>query len=132
MRATNENQPFQRGIAHFNAGEFFEAHEAWEELWLAVPGPEKAFLQGLIQLAAAFHHHGRGNPRGAKSLLVAGLAKLAGFPDNHGGLELAKLRTQAGQWARALEGGEEPAARRLPQIHLHAAGHVAPKKKRGG
>ena len=76
-----ESEQFRRGIALFNARKFFEAHEAWEELWLVEPEPEKTFLQGLIQLAAAFHHHGRGNSRGTQSLLAAGLAKLRRFPD---------------------------------------------------
>ena len=67
-----ESEKFGRGLAHFNAREFFEAHEAWEELWLVEAEPEKTFLQGLIQLAAAFHHYGRGNLRGARSLLAAG------------------------------------------------------------
>src|SRR5690348_17536429 len=59
-----------RGIAHFNAREFFEAHEVWEERWLVAREPDKTFLQGLIQVAAACHHHARENARGAKSLLA--------------------------------------------------------------
>src|SRR5579863_8395737 len=97
-RAMKENEQFRRGIALFNAQKFFEAHEVWEELWLVEPEPDKTFLQGLIQLAAAFHHHSRGNPRGTQSLLAAGLAKLERFPDDHRGLELAKLRVEANQW----------------------------------
>lgn len=45
----------------FNAGRWWEAHEAWEPLWLRAAGPERHFLQGLILLAAALHkrwHHG--------------------------------------------------------------------------
>jgi len=33
-----------------------------EEVWLETVNPEKMFLQGLIQVAAAFHHHSRANP----------------------------------------------------------------------
>ena len=28
-----------RGVEAFNAGEFFAAHEIWEELWLEMVGP---------------------------------------------------------------------------------------------
>lgn len=54
-----------RGIALFDDGKWFEAHEAWEDAWLESEGLEKVFLQGLIQLAAALHkglvmNHGPG------------------------------------------------------------------------
>lgn len=128
-RAMKENEQFRRGIALFNARKFFAAHEVWEELWLPAPEPEKTFLQGLIQLAAAFHHHSRGNQRGTQSLLAAGLAKLERFADDYRGLELARLRVGAKQWVEACSAGKELEALKLPQICL-----VAPesgKKKRG-
>ncbi len=69
----HEAELFARGIELFNTRYFFEAHEAWEEIWLHTEPPEKTFLQGLIQVTAAFHHHSRENLRGTKSLLRAGL-----------------------------------------------------------
>ena len=109
------SEQFERGVALFNAGKFFEAHEAWEELWLVEPEPEKTFLQGMIQLAAAFHHCRRGNSRGAKSLLAAGITKLDRFPGRHRGLALAQLRAQATRWVRWLgrEEGPEPPPPRI-------------------
>ena len=56
-----ESEQFRKGVVLFNARKFFEAHEVWEELWLVEPEPEKTFLQGLIQVAAACHHDSRGN-----------------------------------------------------------------------
>src|SRR5690348_11981481 len=41
------------GLRCFHSGAFFEAHEHWESVWLAAQEPEKTFLQGLIQVAAA-------------------------------------------------------------------------------
>ena len=111
------SQQFDRGVALFNAGKFFEAHEAWEELWLAESQPEKTFLQGLIQLAAAWHHHSRGNSRGAKSLLAAGIAKLERFPGRHRGLVLAQVRVQAARWVGWL-GREEGPAPPPPKIRV--------------
>jgi uncharacterized protein len=129
QRAMKENEQFSRGIALFNARKFFEAHEVWEELWLVEPEPEKTFLQGLIQLAAAFHHHSRGNPRGTQSLMAAALAKLERFPDDRRGLDLAKLRVRAKQWAEANSAGKGLGAPRLPKICLVAP--TSSKKKRG-
>ncbi len=114
-RAMRENAPFRRGIALFNAGKFFEAHEAWEEIWMTETGSEKTFLQGLIQIAAAFHHQIRGNPRGMKSLLAAGLAKLSRFPATHGGIDVADLRKAAAEWADDSD-RRENAGRKPPRI----------------
>ena len=45
----------ERGMKHFNALQFWEAHEAWEEIWLVAESDVEQFLQGLIQLAAGAH-----------------------------------------------------------------------------
>ncbi|MGC1105692.1 MAG: DUF309 domain-containing protein [Candidatus Acidiferrales bacterium] len=92
---------FQSGIALFNSGEFFKAHEVWEEIWLAAPEPEKTFLQGLIQLAAAFHHYSRGNRAGAQSLVTAALEKLKKLPNNYSGINLAALCVAVREWLAA-------------------------------
>ncbi len=94
---------FSCGLEEFNGHRFFEAHESWETVWLGAPEPEKTFLQGLIQVAAAFHHFRRANAAGAKSLLSAGLEKLESFPGDYHGLELADLRGKLRSWAAALE-----------------------------
>ena len=114
----NDDEKFERGVADFNAGRFFEAHELWEELWLAAPEPEKTFLQGLIQVAAAFHHHRRENARGARSLLAAGIAKLQGFPDGHRGIALNDLRTEAKSWLDEIEADSGVESRALPLIRV--------------
>ncbi len=116
------NEQFQRGVALFNARKFFEAHEAWEELWLVEPEPGKSFLQGMIQLAAAFHHFSRGNSRGAKSLLAAGLTKLERFPSRHRGLALEELRAEATPWILWLGGEDGPQPPRPEITGLSAKG----------
>lgn len=49
------SKPYLRGIALFNAGYYWEAHEAWEGLWHAHgrKGATADVLKGLIKLAAA-------------------------------------------------------------------------------
>jgi predicted metal-dependent hydrolase len=74
------------GVALFNSARFWHAHEAWEEIWLRSSGEEKKFLQGLIQLAAAYHHVSRGTYSGAVRLFDAALQKLEPFPDDYFGI----------------------------------------------
>jgi hypothetical protein len=56
------------GVLFFNAGDFFEAHEVWEELWAESHGDERRFVQGLIQAAVGLFHFGSGNLGGAAKL----------------------------------------------------------------
>ena len=43
-------------FAHFNAGEYYEAHDILEVLWLRTHGSDRDFFKGLIQVAGAFVH----------------------------------------------------------------------------
>jgi predicted metal-dependent hydrolase len=114
-----DRQEFRRGIEQFNTGRFFDAHETWEEVWLRSSEPEKTFLQGIIQIAAAFHHYSRGNVRGAHSLLQAALGRLAGFPDVYHGIALGALRAAAQEWTAALAAGRNPRPEDpVPRIEL--------------
>jgi len=116
MESAEKKKKFDLGLTHFNSRRFFEAHEIWEEIWLVEAEPEKTFLQGLIQLAAAYHHYGRGNPDGTESLLASGIVKLSRFPEHHHGLSIGELRATAKQWARLLGERKDPGSARLPKI----------------
>jgi hypothetical protein len=56
------------GILFFNAQDFFEAHEVWEDLWAESHGAERRFVQGLIQAAVGLFHFSGGNLGGAVKL----------------------------------------------------------------
>jgi uncharacterized protein len=118
MESMNKDEKFQRGIAHFNAGEFFEAHEVWEEIWLEEAEPEKTFLQGIIQIAAAFHHYCRENTDGTETLLAAGIVKLSRFPAEHRGLAIHELRYAAKKFARNIGKGEKPKRSEIPRLRF--------------
>jgi hypothetical protein len=91
------------GLQCYRNEEFFLAHEHWESIWLTAEGPEKAFLQALIQIAAAFHHRQRGNPVGAASLLRAAARRLETYPDRYGDIAVTSLRESIGEWLQALD-----------------------------
>ncbi len=106
----------ERGRTLFNAGRYFEAHEVWEEAWLSMAGERRRLLQGLIQLAAAFHKASTGgSARGCVRLIDAGLEKLEGFADREAGLALGRLRREvrafrlrAESWSAGDSGAPEP------------------------
>jgi len=43
-----------KGAAEWDARQFFDAHETWEEIWQVERRPIRGFYQGLILLAGAF------------------------------------------------------------------------------
>ena len=102
------------GIELFNRGEFFEAHEALEDVWRAAPFSEKKFLQGLIQVAVALHHFGNGNLAGARSVLRRAFRNISLYPDGFGGIDSAGLLRSVAEWQRTLDEGT--AAPALPVI----------------
>ena len=104
------------GLRLYDAGEFFTAHEAWESVWLRSPEPEKTFLQGLIQVTAAFHHLQRNNPLGAMLLLQAALRRLNRYPPRFGGISVTLLCHDIRERLRTLEAGEPASQLLSPRI----------------
>ena len=65
------------------------------------------FLQGLIQVTAAFHHLQRHNPQGTALLLQAALSRFERYPASFGGISVALLCCDIREWLQALEAGAQ-------------------------
>ena len=98
---------------------FFEVHEVLEAVWQHQTGESRQALQGLIQVAVAFHHLAHGNPRGARTLLREGRVRLAASPPGTlPWLDVAQLLTATGPWEAALarDAEAEPPSGRPPRL----------------
>lgn len=116
----------QLGADRFNAGQFFEAHEAWEEVWLESAREMRHFYQGLIQVAAAFVHLQRNEYPGTVKLLDEGLRKLEAYPAVVLGVQLAPfIRAARLVEARVVELGaarlREVDVATLPRVEIEDA-----------
>jgi hypothetical protein len=98
-----DRHEYLRGIGLFNDERFFDAHEALEDVWRAAPPENKKFLQGLIQVAVAFHHYSTGNRVGMRGVLERAIRNLAEPSGNFGHIQLAPLLQSLGQWREALD-----------------------------
>ena len=96
---------FIRGVRLFNQGRFFEAHEILEDVWRAAPNLEKQYLQGLIQLAVAFHHQSTGNSVGACSLVERGTRNLSQASADFGNIGRDRFIAAVSEWQHALRAG---------------------------
>jgi predicted metal-dependent hydrolase len=102
----SQSLAYQRGIALFNARQFYDAHEVWEDVWRESQGLEKKFLQGLIQAAVALHHHSTGNVVGARSLMERSCRNLTACPEEYGGIHNGNLLAEFGAFRAALVAAE--------------------------
>lgn len=82
------------GIALFNAGKHWHAHEAWEHLWLELDGDDKRFVQGLIMAAAMLVQHGKGIQRGVENHHKNVLARLPPHAPTKWGIDVHGLLDQ--------------------------------------
>ena len=85
---------YLEGIRLFNANRYFDAHEAWEEIWLHSSGNDKLFYQMLIQAAVGLHHYERGNSRGGRGMHKAVIEKLSRLPAIYKSLDLVEFSRQ--------------------------------------
>ena len=105
MDAEDGQDFFLSGLELFNAGRFFECHEAWEAIWKVSASSEKVFLQGLIQVAAALVHIQRGNRPGALALYRKARDKLASPPQRYRTLMIEEFCGALDDYFSAVEDG---------------------------
>lgn len=123
---TNVDQPgdeallsdprWPEAVCLFNAKAWYEAHDAFEELWQESIGPDRALLQAFVQIAVAHVHLERGNSRGATVLLGEALGRLAPSGEQALGLDLATLRGCVAARLHALQAGNQPDDLPLPLL----------------
>ena len=114
--AQTPEEALARGIEHFNAGRYFQAHEAWEEGWHPAPERERDFWQGITQVAVGLVHRGRGNAHGATTLLRRGGRRLQSYGDTHMGVPVGALSRFAFETADRIERNGVDAPIEVPTI----------------
>jgi predicted metal-dependent hydrolase len=118
---------FDRAVALFNARDFHAAHEEWETLWNDAEGPRRDWLQGLIQVAAAFFHVERGyHATGFVKLMRSAQAKLAAYDASGERMRFDLLEKDLLPWRRHADLVEQGRGLReglppLPTIRMRAA-----------
>ncbi len=99
---------FQEGMKQYTTMDYFEAHEAWEDLWSDYYLEDRKFVQGLIQLAVSFVHLGNRNLIGAKNLLRKCKEKFNEFTGIQRGIQINILLNQIEMVRLTYEGLNDP------------------------
>jgi predicted metal-dependent hydrolase len=112
----------REGIGLFNQEKFFECHEVLEALYHETAELNKPFLEGLIQLAAAFRLFSEfGEVRGPVRMIHQALIRFENYQPEFLQIRVAELCEAAEVWAKAVETGAKPPAR-MPKIKMQRFG----------
>ena len=86
---------WNEGRRLFDAGAYWDCHEALEPAWLAADGTERRFLAGVILMAAALHKaRAMGSPRGGRRNYAKALRHLALVPDRWAGVDVREFEAR--------------------------------------
>ncbi|MEM1253792.1 MAG: DUF309 domain-containing protein [Cyanobacteria bacterium P01_H01_bin.21] len=103
---------FWLGVEQFNRGDYYACHDTLEAIWLEAAPSERAFYQGILQIAVGLYHLTNLNWQGAAILLGEGSNRLLIYEENHSGINVTDLINQASDWLNALqESGPEQVQR---------------------
>ena len=109
----------REGIRLFNEQQFFECHEILEPYFQETEAPNKPFLEGLIQLAAAFRLYREfGEIKGPVRMVHQALVRFENYQPSFLEICVNELSQAAEAWARAAENAADRVSSALPKIKL--------------
>lgn len=115
-----DSAAYLHGVDLYNAGFWWEAHEAWEGLWrLAGRSSETGrFLQGLIKAAAGLLKSEVGQHEGAAQFFREAASHLSDAPERYLGLDVPGLRAAIESCRIEAEAGRAIPPDRAPRLKL--------------
>jgi hypothetical protein len=94
--------------ALWNEQLFFEVHEVLEAEWKSARGDERQALQGLIQVAVAFHHLAMATDGRPHAPQRGSRPPRRGSRRDAPGVDVIRLMRDTAPWEAALTAGDEP------------------------
>jgi predicted metal-dependent hydrolase len=86
----DEDPRFAEAMRHFDAGDWLEASDLFEELFFDAVRDEVPLVRALLQISTGMHHLSRGQRRAARERLDEGLRAMAEVTNAYG-LDLARV-----------------------------------------
>ena len=79
---------FFNALNLFNNQKWYEAHDAFEDIWNTLDGDERQIIQGILQVSVSQFHLSKGNFNGATILLGEGLGRIKNRTNINLGIDL--------------------------------------------
>src|SRR5689334_21315306 len=109
----------REGIRLFNEQQFFECHQILEPYYQETEAENKPFLEGLIQLAAAFRLYREfGEIKGPVRMVHQALIRFENYQPAFLEVRVNELSQAAEAWAKAAENSADTFSSTLPKIAL--------------
>ena len=80
--------PLLLALNLYNNQKWYEAHDAFEDIWNTVDGDERQVIQGILQVSVSQFHLSKGNLNGATILLGEGLGRIKSRTNVNLGIDL--------------------------------------------
>ena len=91
----------------FNNQKWYEAHDAFEDIWNTLDGDERQVIQGILQVSVSQFHLSKGNLNGATILLGEGLGRIKNRTNINLGIDLQTFCKCLEELLRKLQYKEE-------------------------
>ena len=85
------DREFVAAIAQFNNAEYYACHDTLEEIWHNAWQCDRAFYQGILQIAVGFYHLKSQNWHGATILLGEGTSRLTAYLPDYQSVDVESL-----------------------------------------
>ena len=91
----------------FNKQKWYEAHDAFEDIWNTLDGDERQIIQGILQVSVSQFHLSKGNINGATILMGEGLGRIKNRTNIDLGIDLKSFCECLEELLRKLQYREE-------------------------
>ena len=98
---------FLDAVNLFNKQKWYEAHDAFEDIWNTLDGDERQIIQGILQVSVSQFHLSKGNRNGATILLGEGLGRIKNRTNINLGIDLKSFCKCLEELLRKLQYREE-------------------------
>ncbi len=108
---------FEEAIAQFNNGDYYACHDTLEAIWNDSWQSDRAFYQGILQIAVGLYHLKSENWHGAAILLGEGTSRLSAYLPEYQSIDVENLLEDSLQILRTVQTtGKEGMADLLTRI----------------
>ena len=98
---------FLEALNLFNKQKWYEAHDAFEDIWNTLDGDERQVIQGILQVSVSQFHLSKGNLNGATILMGEGLGRIKSRTNIDLGIDLESFCKCLEKLLRKLQYREE-------------------------
>ena len=98
---------FLTALNLFNTQKWYEAHDAFEDIWNTLDGDERQVIQGILQVSVSQFHLSKGNLNGATILLGEGLGRIKNRTNISLGIDLQSFCKHLEELLKKLQYNEK-------------------------